>query len=92
VQKDCHPSAISAFVEAVFHCGPPPVPIKPCVIKYIAKSHNLWHRALLVLEQTATDSGFLNRSRLHSLSVAAPQASFGDFDTTTAQQVKTFKF
>jgi transformation/transcription domain-associated protein len=88
IQKDCHPSAISAFVEAVFRCGPPAIGIKPCVIKYIAKSHNLWHRALLVMEQTAADSGFLNRSRLHSLSAAAPTNSFGDFEsTTTAQQV-----
>ncbi|KAH9371776.1 hypothetical protein HPB48_006546 [Haemaphysalis longicornis] len=52
VQKDCHPNAIGTFVEALAQCSPP-VPIKPSLIKYLGRSHNLWHRACLLLEQAA---------------------------------------
>ncbi|XP_075538774.1 transcription-associated protein Nipped-A isoform X6 [Dermacentor variabilis] len=52
VQKDCHPNAIGAFVEALAQCSPP-VAIKPALIKYLGRSHNLWHRACLLLEQAA---------------------------------------
>ncbi|XP_077513657.1 transcription-associated protein Nipped-A isoform X4 [Amblyomma americanum] len=52
VQKDCHPNAIGIFVEALAQCNPP-VPIKPPLIKYLGRSHNLWHRACLLLEQAA---------------------------------------
>lgn len=52
VQKDCHPNAIGVFVEALAQCNPP-VAIKPALIKYLGRSHNLWHRACLLLEQAA---------------------------------------
>lgn len=83
VQKDCHPSAISTFVESVLRCGSPAIPIRPSLVKYIAKSHNLWHRALLMLEQTASDSGFLNRSRL---SAQQPLPGFSDPNGSGATQ------
>ncbi|XP_049825027.1 transcription-associated protein 1 isoform X2 [Aethina tumida] len=56
VQKDCHPSAINTFVEALCRCNPP-VQLAPPVMKYIGKSHNLWHRMALGLEQMAYDNG-----------------------------------
>uniref|UniRef100_T1JAK1 Transformation/transcription domain-associated protein n=1 Tax=Strigamia maritima TaxID=126957 RepID=T1JAK1_STRMM len=56
IQKDCHPSAIKTFAESVALCSPPMV-IKPCVLKYLGKSHNLWHRATLILEQMAFENG-----------------------------------
>jgi len=77
VQKDCHPSALSTFVDAVFVCGPPSIPLKPCVVKYVGKSHNLWHRALLVLEQAAVDTSPLFRPRS---AVAATAAAEYDFE------------
>ncbi|XP_071454988.1 transformation/transcription domain-associated protein [Hetaerina americana] len=65
VQKDCHPSALNVFVEALAQCSPP-IPIKPCLMKYLGKSHNLWHRMVLSLEQLGFDpnsDGSLNSSK-----------------------------
>ncbi|XP_043599030.1 transformation/transcription domain-associated protein isoform X1 [Bombus pyrosoma] len=56
IQKDCHPSAIATFVEAISHCNPP-VPLRPALMKYLGRSHNLWHRMTLSLEQMAFDNG-----------------------------------
>ena len=55
IQKDCQPSAINTFSEALSLCVPP-IRIKPCLLKYLGKSHNLWHRTSLMLEQLAFDS------------------------------------
>lgn len=56
IQKDCHPNAIGTFVEALSQCSPP-VPIKPALIKYLGKSHNVWHRSCLLLESGASLTG-----------------------------------
>ena len=55
IQKDCQPSAINTFAEALSLCSPP-IRIKPCLLKYLGKSHNLWHRMTLMLEQLAFDT------------------------------------
>ena len=34
----------------------PTVAIKPAIIKYLGKSHNLWHRSALLLEKIAFDT------------------------------------
>lgn len=54
-QKECHPSALGTFLEALSHCNPP-VAIKPYIMKYLGKSHNVWHRMTLALEQMAFES------------------------------------
>ena len=56
MQKDCHPSAMHTFVEALTQ-SQPPVALRPCVMKYLGKSHNLWHRMTLMLEQIAVEQG-----------------------------------
>ena len=43
IQRDCQPSSLQTFIEALSRCQPP-IPIKPAVLKYLGKSHNLWHR------------------------------------------------
>lgn len=43
IQKDCHPSALNTFVEALSHCHPP-VYLPPNLMTYLGKAHNLWHR------------------------------------------------
>lgn len=55
IQKDCQPSAINTFAEALSLCLPP-IRIKPSLLKYLGKSHNLWHRMTIMLEQLAFDS------------------------------------
>ncbi|CAB4061236.1 TRRAP [Lepeophtheirus salmonis] len=54
IQKDCQLSALNTFVEALSRCKPS-IAIKPALIKYLAKSHNLWHRGTLMLESIAFD-------------------------------------
>ncbi|KAJ9592433.1 hypothetical protein L9F63_015849, partial [Diploptera punctata] len=60
VQKDCHPSALNTFLEAMSHCNPPIV-LKPTLMKYLGRSHNLWHRMTLNLEQMAIEYGSNNQ-------------------------------
>ncbi|XP_076856389.1 transformation/transcription domain-associated protein isoform X2 [Brachyhypopomus gauderio] len=55
-QRDCQPSALNCFVEATSQCVPP-IPIRPCVLKYLGKTHNLWLRSTLMLEQQAFEKG-----------------------------------
>lgn len=49
IQKDCHPSAVNTFVESLSQCQPP-IYIPPSLMTYLGKSHNLWHRMTLMLE------------------------------------------
>ncbi|XP_042623394.1 LOW QUALITY PROTEIN: transformation/transcription domain-associated protein [Cyprinus carpio] len=55
-QRDCQPSALNCFVEAMSQCVSP-IPIRPCVLKYLGKTHNLWLRSTLMLEQQAFEKG-----------------------------------
>ncbi|XP_051789631.1 transformation/transcription domain-associated protein isoform X2 [Erpetoichthys calabaricus] len=55
-QRDCQPSALNCFVEAMSQCVSP-IPIRPCVLKYLGKTHNLWFRTTLMLEQQAFEKG-----------------------------------
>lgn len=50
LQKDCHPSALNTFVEALSRCDPP-VHMPAPLMKYVGKSHNLWHRMVIDLER-----------------------------------------
>lgn len=52
IQKDCQPSALNTFIESLSRCDPP-ISIRPSLMKYLGKSHNLWHRMTLNLEQLA---------------------------------------
>ena len=54
IQKDCQPSALNTFVEALSRCQPG-IAIPSTLLKYLGKSHNLWHRTTLLLEQQAFD-------------------------------------
>ncbi|XP_055874365.1 transformation/transcription domain-associated protein-like isoform X5 [Biomphalaria glabrata] len=54
-QRDCHPSAVHTLVEGAALCVPP-ITIKACALKYLARSHNLWHRSCLLLEHAVSDA------------------------------------
>ncbi|KAK2495018.1 hypothetical protein MC885_001368, partial [Smutsia gigantea] len=56
VQRDCQPSALSCFAEAMSQCVPP-IPVRPCVLKYLGKTHNLWFRSAVMLEHQAFEKG-----------------------------------
>ena len=51
-QKECQPSAINTFVEGISFCDPP-ILLRPLVLKYVGKNHNLWHQACLMMEQVS---------------------------------------
>ena len=51
-QTDSYRSSVNALVEGMANCSPA-VPIRPIVLKYLGKTHNLWHRAALLLEESA---------------------------------------
>ncbi|CAG9853589.1 unnamed protein product [Phyllotreta striolata] len=61
VQKDCHPSAVNTFVEALCRCSTP-LQIVPPLMTYLGKSHNLWHRMALGLEQMAFEPNALTKT------------------------------
>lgn len=54
IQKDCHPSALNTFIEALTHCEPR-VYLPPNLMTYLGKAHNLWHRMTLNLEEMALE-------------------------------------
>lgn len=53
-QKDCHPSAMNTFVEALSRCQPAVI-LPPNLMTYLGKAHNLWHRMTLMLEDMSND-------------------------------------
>ncbi|XP_047506869.1 transcription-associated protein 1 isoform X1 [Pieris napi] len=55
-------SALHTFIEALARCNPP-ISIKPPMMKYLGKTHNLWHRMTLNLEQMAIDQAAGKSSR-----------------------------
>lgn len=79
VQRDCQPSALNTFVEALSLCQPA-VAMKPCVLKYLGKSHNLWHRSSLLLEQIAFENG-----QVGAIKTRKEQADMYDFEPSVAQ-------
>ena len=48
-QSDCFKSSVNTLVEGMSNCTPP-IPVRPIVLKYLGKMHNLWHRSALLLE------------------------------------------
>ena len=77
---------LQVFFEAISRCVPS-LPIRPCIIKYLGKSHNLWHRAVLMLENMAIDGNTANVLQIK------PKFSSAEFDfepntpNTALQQV-----
>ncbi|XP_053674176.1 transcription-associated protein 1 [Anopheles nili] len=54
IQRDCNPSALHTFVEALAQCQPP-IYMPPNLMGYLGRAHNLWHRMTLMLESLADD-------------------------------------
>lgn len=79
IQKDCHPSALNTFIEALAHCDPP-VYLPPNLMTYLAKAHNLWHRMSLNLEKLALE--WPNKDRTNDYSDY-------DFEEMTTQEDQT---
>lgn len=82
MQRDCQPSALNCFVEAMSKCIHP-IPIRPCILKYLGKTHNLWFRSTLMLEHQAFEKGL-------SLQIKPKQTSefYEQESITPPQQVR----
>ncbi|XP_041986434.1 transcription-associated protein 1 isoform X2 [Aricia agestis] len=80
IQRDQPLSALNTFIEALARCNPP-VAIKPPMMKYLGKTHNLWHRMTLNLEQMAIDQAS-NRTNRDALEIYDYDA-----ETTTPTEI-----
>ncbi|XP_071811547.1 transformation/transcription domain-associated protein-like isoform X3 [Apostichopus japonicus] len=85
-QKEAQLSVIKTMAEAISKCIPP-INIRPCVTKYLGKSHNLWHRSILMLELTAIESGFSSHHRPKNVSVSV--YDFYEPDSAVTTQMET---
>ncbi|XP_070855285.1 transcription-associated protein 1 isoform X6 [Drosophila suzukii] len=77
-QKDCFPSTLNTFVESLTKCTPS-IYIPPNLLAYLGKSHNLWHRAVLVLEDMS-----VNQSKDNSKDV---DFNFPDLDNQESKNI-----
>ncbi|KAL0894581.1 hypothetical protein ABMA27_013148 [Loxostege sticticalis] len=68
VQRDQPLSALNTFIEALARCNPP-ISIKPPMMKYLGKTHNLWHRMTLNLEQMAIEQAGTSRAPREPLEI-----------------------
>ncbi|KAG7311694.1 hypothetical protein JYU34_002748 [Plutella xylostella] len=62
IQRDQPLSALNTFIEALARCNPP-ITIKPPMMRYLGKTHNLWHRMTLNLEAMASEQAGAARQR-----------------------------
>ncbi|KAH8256520.1 hypothetical protein KR032_001949, partial [Drosophila birchii] len=67
-QKDCFPSTLNTFVESLTKCTPP-IYIPPNLLAYLGKSHNLWHRAILVLEDMTSNHPSKNKGNIEDIDI-----------------------
>ena len=66
IQKDCQPSVVGTFMEAIAKFQPP-ITIRPCLLRYLGSSHNLWHRTMLMLEDVV-----LNKAPITAVNAVQP--------------------
>ena len=55
-QMEGYRSSINTLVEGMSKSDPP-IPIRPIILKYLGKTHNLWHQAALILEGMTVSCG-----------------------------------
>ncbi|KAG9509570.1 Transformation/transcription domain-associated protein, partial [Fragariocoptes setiger] len=82
LQKDCHPSALGTFMEAVALCQPS-IQIRPILLRYLGKNHNLWQRAALMLEEMCHDKSLEVTYPQPARPSKANQQNVSDFDFMT---------
>lgn len=81
-QRECNPSAVGTFMEAVACCQPP-IQMRPILIKYLGKNHNIWHRAALMLEDCSKDKNLDTVYPIPAKSNKMHQQNQADFDIIT---------
>lgn len=82
-QTEGYRSAINTLVEGMSRCDPA-IPVRPSVLKYLGKTHNLWHLAALLLENMAVacdDMVSVNPQ----LPIQQPWLDFGLYDDEVSE-------
>ena len=74
-QAEGYRSAVNTLVEGMSRCEPP-LPIRPVTLKYLGKTHNLWHQAALLLENMAVSCDDMVSVNPH-LPLQQPWLDFG---------------
>ena len=62
IQKQCQISALNTFLESFSLGKPAALFLRPSLMSYIAKSHNLWHRIILLLENALYTDAYSTQS------------------------------
>ncbi len=52
IQKQASLSSLNTFIESFAMAKPVSLFLRPSLLAYLAKNHNLWHRAILLLENS----------------------------------------
>ena len=87
-QIECHPSAIGTFMEAVSLCQPT-IQIRPVLLRYLGKNHNLWQRAALMLEDMYKDKSLEITYPVSARSSKSSHQNPHDFDFIALTPVST---
>jgi transformation/transcription domain-associated protein len=78
IQKQTQLSTINTFLESFALAKPVSLFLRPSLLAYLAKNHNLWHRAILLLENSliAAIEFSSNSTSTHSSDVVSSDQSF----------------
>lgn len=64
VQKQSQLSTVNTFIESFAMAKPVSLFLRPSLLAYLAKNHNLWHRVILLLENSLFTTTELSLSQL----------------------------
>jgi transformation/transcription domain-associated protein len=64
VQKQSNLSTLNTFIESFAMAKPVSLFLRPSLLAYLAKNHNLWHRTILLLENSLFNANELNLNNL----------------------------
>lgn len=87
IQKQTPLSTINTFLESFALAKPVSLFLRPSLLAYLAKNHNLWHRAILLLENSLASALEFSSSSVSSL---ASEVSTSDpsFHVNQQQQLQ----
>jgi len=76
VQKQSQLSTINTFIESFAMAKPVSLFLRPSLLAYLAKNHNLWHRVILLLENSLYTTSEMGLSQIDGVTGTASGKSF----------------
>ena len=86
VQKQSSLSTLNTFIESFAMAKPVSLFLRPSLLAYLAKNHNLWHRTILLLENSLFTSAELTQPGAADPSVGVYDSASSQPNATTNQQ------